>query len=933
LIVTLPLPIARQARAWLGFLLLLLSASALAQQPQLLSAQTTGPGHYDVQITGLNFINSYVDTRPWSQNVDPTSYTPTVGTTGSYQTLTIRISDPQQRALLDGNGLGLWVVNRTNPYSWNSTPLRIQRDTSHNTPKISSVTTSGADGYTIVVRGTDFFQSYVDTRPWGTTVAPTSYSATLGSEGSQQTLTFTVTDPVQRSYLNGNGLGIWVVNLTSPAAWNQTPVRVQRTAVNQPPQINISSSVGTSTTAPGTFTINAQVNDPDGTVSRVRFYRSGVQVLDDTLPPFAWFESALAAGSYSYYAIAYDNTGASTTSNSVSVTVQTAVNNVPVVQDAQSIGADGYTIKVRGSNFINAYVDTRPWGQNVNPTSYSAVLGSEGSLQTLTFTITDPQQRAFLNTPGLGIHVVNTTNPPAWNPNAVFVQRTVAPMQISLSANPASGLFAPANVTITANTSGVSRVQFFRNGVLQLDDSSAPFQLSQTGLAAGTWTYTATAYNSSGDTLAATALPVTVSAPLAPLAGSYEQAGPISLRTSAVLFSKQLQNGTTTPVFIYSDGILIPSSNNRPAVQLGLYLNGALISNLARLDYAGADPREKHGYTLIAAQQSLPVGTHQLELRAVATGASNGPLTLSGNLSVMPLPVGTDLRSTHSNTDSGVLAFTTGHIAAGPNDDRSMTPEPLPHSLLFGHQLNTPAGQPIVSFAAGTYKQSGHDGDPLVGLWFNGAQSNSTQASWAINDLCRCAELVSPFMLHGVHSGTGAPANIMLGGAELYFSDQNAENPVRYRVESNSRVISFTAGALSGVSSGQLSHGNTSMLNTVPTANIDQVLATRTLVIPPKHDGEVFLSGKSRLFGGPGRGEGRLSLRINGNTVGLPGEQSCGSINNGCVSTRTLSTSYLATGANRLAPGTYTVELIGRFNTSTGTQHFMSVDGALLSFD
>ena len=56
---------------------------------------------------------------------------------------------------------------------------------------------------------------------------------------------------------------------------------------------------------------------------------------------------------------------------------------------------------------------------------HSAVLGSEGSLQTLTFTITDAQQRAWLNSPGLGIHVVNTTNPPAWNPGGVNVDPSV----------------------------------------------------------------------------------------------------------------------------------------------------------------------------------------------------------------------------------------------------------------------------------------------------------------------------------------------------------------------------------------------------------------------------------------------------------------------------------------------------------------------------
>lgn len=412
---------------WLPVLLLLLCSSFTlgAQQPVLNSAITTGPGHYDVQISGSQFINSYVDTRPFGQHGMPTSYNAVAGVSGGFQTLTIRITDPAQRELLTGEGLDLWVVNQTNPPTWNEIPLRVQRDPNRSIPKIGSVTTAGVDGYTIVVKGTDFFEAQIDTRPWGQNVAPTRYQAIPGTDGLLQTLTFTVTDAQQRNFLNGDGLGVWVVNHTTPTAWNLYPERVRRTNTNLPPQVQLTGSYQSSN-APANITLAAAASDPDGSVVRVRFLRNGALLGDDTVPPYNWNDTQLPAGSYSYQAVAHDNAGATASSNVVSIVVHPAANNTPVILDAVSMGHDGYTIKVRGNNFLNPYIDTRPWGQNVSPTSYNPTLGTDGSYQTLTFYVSNSQQRQYLAQEGLAIWVVNRTSPSyAWNATPVRVQRSI----------------------------------------------------------------------------------------------------------------------------------------------------------------------------------------------------------------------------------------------------------------------------------------------------------------------------------------------------------------------------------------------------------------------------------------------------------------------------------------------------------------------------
>ncbi|BCB78403.1 glycoside hydrolase family 48 protein [Phytohabitans flavus] len=81
---------------------------------------------------------------------------------------------------------------------------------------------------------------------------------------------------------------------------------------------------------------------------------------------------------------------------------------------------------------------------------------------------------------------------------------------VSLTSPAAGATFnAPANVTVSANASDVdgsiSKVEFYRNGLLVNEDTTAPYSYQMTGLPAGSYTVQARAYDNATPALTATA--------------------------------------------------------------------------------------------------------------------------------------------------------------------------------------------------------------------------------------------------------------------------------------------------------------------------------------------------------------------------------------------------------------------------------------------
>ena len=98
--------------------------------------------------------------------------------------------------------------------------------------------------------------------------------------------------------------------------------------VNVAPTISLTAPANnTSFTEPATLTISANASDADGSVAKVDFYNGSTLLSSDATAPYTYSWSGVAAGSYTLLAKATDNSGASTTTASLTVTVQQVISN------------------------------------------------------------------------------------------------------------------------------------------------------------------------------------------------------------------------------------------------------------------------------------------------------------------------------------------------------------------------------------------------------------------------------------------------------------------------------------------------------------------------------------------------------------------------------------------------------------------------------
>ncbi len=101
-------------------------------------------------------------------------------------------------------------------------------------------------------------------------------------------------------------------------------------AANQPPTVTLTAPAnGATFTAPASVTLSATASDPDGTIAKVEFYNGTTLLNSDTASPYSFTWSSVAAGTYIVKAIAYDNSGASTSSATSTITVSTATSTPP----------------------------------------------------------------------------------------------------------------------------------------------------------------------------------------------------------------------------------------------------------------------------------------------------------------------------------------------------------------------------------------------------------------------------------------------------------------------------------------------------------------------------------------------------------------------------------------------------------------------------
>jgi M6 family metalloprotease-like protein len=240
------------------------------------------------------------------------------------------------------------------------------------------------------------------------------------------------------------------------------------TGTNLPPTVNITSPINNASfTVPANITISANATDADGVVSKVEFFNGTTKLGEDVSAPFAFTWNNVAAGNYAITAKATDNTGASTTTSPMNITV---VNN-GTCNEPQYVAGSVYATGVVVKN---------------NNKKYTCNVGGWCS-----------SAAAWAYEPGVG-----SAWQSAWTETGVCGGTNLNPTVSITSPNNNATFTAPATINITATAADadgtVSKVEFF-NGTIKLgEDLTAPFTYSWNNVSAGTYTVTAKATDNAG---------------------------------------------------------------------------------------------------------------------------------------------------------------------------------------------------------------------------------------------------------------------------------------------------------------------------------------------------------------------------------------------------------------------------------------------------
>jgi YVTN family beta-propeller protein len=277
------------------------------------------------------------------------------------------------------------------------------------------------------------------------------------------------------------------VSMSSPRATGILEVRIWGTATGAPPPANRAPTVALTAPAAGSSvatgtatTLTATAADADGTVTLVEFYAGATLLGTDTTAPYSLGWTPSAAGAVTLTARAIDNTGASTTSAAVGVTVTAPPSSAVPPSTAVQCATEGGTCTLPAGATATVW-----YGAG---TSWAVRTGVTGSIACTNAVFGDP----IVGTVKSCRSVVTSGGAPA----------NVAPT-VSLTA-PSAGAAVVAGTAVTlsataADTDGtVARVEFYAGATLVGTDTTAPYGVGWTPATAGSYALTARAFDNAG---------------------------------------------------------------------------------------------------------------------------------------------------------------------------------------------------------------------------------------------------------------------------------------------------------------------------------------------------------------------------------------------------------------------------------------------------
>ena len=279
-------------------------------------------------------------------------------------------------------------------------------------------------------------------------------------------------------------------------------VPVTAVVVNTPPSVSLASPVNSAAFGTGrTATLTANASDSDG-IAKVEFYAGSMLIGTVTTAPYSFDWTNLQNGTYTLTAKAYDTLGASTVSAPATITVQPIA--TVTVSPATPTAGTAALITVDGAAFCSS----------VN------VYFGDGNMQTFMGSSL-PISNAYAWATGGPKTITAVGLGGACDNQATASITVLTPPSVSMTA-PASGTtyVAPATVALTASATAaqgaIARVDFYANGSLVGSSTSAPYGVTWSNVALGTYGVAAVATDTYGAVATSSTITVIVGTPAPP---------------------------------------------------------------------------------------------------------------------------------------------------------------------------------------------------------------------------------------------------------------------------------------------------------------------------------------------------------------------------------------------------------------------------------
>ena len=279
------------------------------------------------------------------------------------------------------------------------------------------------------------------------------------------------------------------------AVTSSSPITIVVKMPNVAPVVSITLPINnTVATAPATFTINSNATDSDGTISIVEFFNGSTLLGSDATAPYSFVWTNVAVGTYSITTKATDNSGASTTSNAVTI----ISNSLPIVNLTAPLSNTSFIAPASISIAANA-TDANGTVTNVEFYNGATLLGSDATAP-YTFVWTN----VLVGNYSITAKAIDNSGASTVSSLVTIVVKAtnVAPtVSITTPVNNTS-FITPASITINANAADsdgtISIVEFYNGITLLGSDATSPYSFVWANATVGTYSISAKAIDNSG---------------------------------------------------------------------------------------------------------------------------------------------------------------------------------------------------------------------------------------------------------------------------------------------------------------------------------------------------------------------------------------------------------------------------------------------------